>query len=52
MQNETETEKRVKLSLRVPAEFRRKLRMLAAYSDSDMQELVLQALEAQYPELR
>lgn len=42
----------VKLSLRVPADFRRKLRMLAVGQDSDMQDLVVDALVAMYPELR
>lgn len=42
----------VKLSLRVPADFRRKLRVLAAGQDSDMQAMVVDALVAMYPELR
>jgi hypothetical protein len=42
----------VKLSLRVPADFRRKLRILAAGQDSDMQAMVVDALVAKYPELR
>ena len=46
------TDKPVKLSLRVSADFRRKLRVLAAGTDSDMQALVIEALVAQYPELR
>ncbi len=41
----------VKLSLRVSQEFRAEMKVLAARQGVDMQELVLEAVAAQYPDL-
>ena len=51
--NSTETPSQsVKLSLRVSPDFRKRLRLLAAGEDEDMQTMVIRALQASYPELR
>jgi len=44
-------ESQVKISLRVPQSFRRRLRLLSVEQDREMQEMVVEALRTHYPEL-
>jgi hypothetical protein len=45
-------ERLVKISVRVAASFRRRFRMLATERDCEMQDMVVEALCATFPELR
>ena len=45
-------ERLVKISVRVPASFRRRFRLLATERDLEMQNMVVDALLEKYPELR